>query len=191
MLDIIKRHTVETKVTFQKCRSISRTHCFLFYQNKSFELQAVKPVLVNDCTVTRADAVIRLKNLDRIQFPCNSCSVPHLYHVIIEGESPSEEANQHNFNGVLFQPLLSRLPKSSHKLRAFIQMMTPKVAEPIQKHAAWTREKKRQLKRFLLAFGYGRWNKISRESRSRCSTFDKGHEAELRPYANIFLLGLA
>ena len=70
-------------------------------------------------------------------------------------------------------------------------MIEPQPTEPIQKHDAWTREKLRFLKRFMLMFGYGRWSKIRAVSRSRCKILSKATDSEMRPYANIFLLGLA
>ena len=70
-------------------------------------------------------------------------------------------------------------------------MIEPRNSEPIQKHDAWTREKLRFLKRFLIMFGYGRWSKIRAVSRSRCKTLSNALDTEMRPYANIFLLGLA
>lgn len=70
-------------------------------------------------------------------------------------------------------------------------MMQPKPSEVLQEHTAWTNEKKRLLKRYLLVFGYGRWLKIKKESKARDRLLNDCKESEIRPYANIFLLGLA
>ena len=40
-------------------------------------------------------------------------------------------------------------------------------------------------------FGYGRWSKIRAVSRSRCKVLAQATDEEMRPYANVFLLGLA
>ena len=40
-------------------------------------------------------------------------------------------------------------------------------------------------------FGYGRWSKIRAVSRSRCTILAQATDEEMRPYANVFLLGLA
>ena len=107
-----------------------------------FDLHVVKPVLVNGRTVTSADGGVKIKNLDQIQFPCDNCHLPHVYHVIIpQGDSVSTE--QIHFNAQVFKPLLARYPECAHRLRAFIDMMQPKASEPVQVHEAWTCEKKR------------------------------------------------
>ena len=133
VIKVLNQHKVETKVTFQKCKSISRTHCILLQSKDSaryFELFAFKPIIVNDKTITSADQLVRIHNLDKIQFPCDTCHTPHLYHVIIP-VGDSAQIEQNHFNAQVFKPLLSKFPESAHKLRSFLEMMQPQATLPV------------------------------------------------------------
>ena len=97
IIDMLNQYKVETKVTFQKCKSISRTHCMLLQSKdpsasanagRSFEIFAFKPLLVNDKPITSKDKLVKVKNLDRIQFPCDLCPIPDVYHLIIPEGDP-------------------------------------------------------------------------------------------------------
>ena len=91
---------------------------------RSFEIFAFKPILVNDKPITSKDKLVKVKNLDRIQFPCDLCPIPHVYHLIIPEGDPVQ-TEQNHFNAQVFKPLLAKYPQSAHKLRSFIEMMMP------------------------------------------------------------------
>lgn len=135
MLSVLKKYKVETKVTFQKCSSISRTHCIIMQAKEpcQFDLVTFKPIVINDRPVTPADGVQKLNNLDKIQFPCTKCHLPHLYHLIIPQGSDAAKTEQIHFNSQVFKPILDKFPpESAHKLKVYLEMMQPDCKEPQQ-----------------------------------------------------------
>ncbi len=47
IIELLTKHKVETKIAFCKCSNVARNHAVLLSQGTSFELLALKDVLVN------------------------------------------------------------------------------------------------------------------------------------------------
>ena len=83
IVSMLTKHKVETKLAFTKCKNISRNHTILIAHDKSFEMLAIKPLFINKKEVKFRDGFISLKNSDKITFPCETCHMPHVYHLIV------------------------------------------------------------------------------------------------------------
>lgn len=83
LVEFLTKHDVQTKVAFTKCKNIDRNHAVLLSTPDCFQLVAIKPVVVNKEILRFKDGPRVLKRSDSVQFPCEACDVPHLYHLIM------------------------------------------------------------------------------------------------------------
>ena len=122
----MNKEKIDTKLAFQKCKSIAKSHAIILTKQLNdhiavFQLLAIEPILVNGQLYNADFGLITLAGMDSIQFPCESCPVPHIYHVIIP-TCDSETVDQIHFNPKIFKPLLQKYPNASIKLQHLLEM---------------------------------------------------------------------
>ncbi len=83
-LKFTKDEDISKKLCLSTCPSISPQHIALRYdlQRDLFELYALSAFSLNEKTLTSAQKWVEVKNLDKLQFYCSKCYVPHLYYFI-------------------------------------------------------------------------------------------------------------
>lgn len=109
--------------------------------------------------------------MDRLHFFCDRCYLPHVYHFL----TPSKEA--------LKQP---PTPRDTRAIEDKLAHLCKKVPDR-SLQSRWGNMEKETLKKCLLQFGYGRWEKIRRYSQSTCRILKDKSDEEMRAFANDFL----
>lgn len=107
-------------------------------------------MMVNQKPLTFKDGPKQLQSSDMIQFPCKTCTMPHIYHLIM----PKDEVDQPmQFNKKVFVPLLQKYKASHANFSRFLDMLEMEKEpsdEQRQNFKAWTCEQMRVLKRYML-----------------------------------------
>jgi len=53
------------------------------FDRESYELLALKPLLLNDKELTAEHGFTVINALDKIYIPCNKCYIPHLFYFVM------------------------------------------------------------------------------------------------------------
>ena len=89
---LIKKSKADCRLAFSKCPNIKQNHCIINnienQEEKGYQILALEPILVNDIHYTSKDGYIELYGMDRVQFPCDTCIIPHLYYMVITPSDP-------------------------------------------------------------------------------------------------------
>ncbi len=100
--------------------------------------------------------------MDKLHFICNKCYMPHLFYFIVPTKDPA----------TLKEGLLQQQKNllQSGTLQNLDDKILPLVKKSMDKvlNNKWSMIEKESLKKYILQFGYGRWNKIRKYSQRTC-----------------------
>ena len=97
--------------------------------------------------------IIRLPDLTRLHIHCAKCDIPHVYFFVL----PRQQVNQNEDFSI-------KLCASNLQLNQQKNYLNPRNKIPdIEFTMKWTFDEKEFLKRSILSYGYGRWDKIRKD----------------------------
>ena len=129
-------------------------------EQEEYEIKALYPLYINQARKDVTNGYTALHGFDCIYFDCAKCSAtPHAYYFILPAV-PKEKSFSGNAGA-----------KSEMKGKG--QLVSTK----------WHMNEKEQLKKMLLTYGFGRWNKIRKNSQELAKKTD----AELQAYSIAFI----
>lgn len=144
---------------------------------------ALKPFQLNEKEISELDGYQQVSSMDKIYIPCNKCCIPHLYFFIL----PLRETTSQQFkDGALAQTKNMSSMANRMSLDEKIGHMMKKIPDK-QLQAKWGSMEKETLKKYLLQFGYGRWNKIRKFSKNHDKILKDKSDTELKAFANDFI----
>jgi len=76
---------IQHKLGFEICPNIGEYHGIIRFQEKedAFSLWALETIIINGEAMNFNDGFTILKANDNIYFPCEICTFPHFYHLIL------------------------------------------------------------------------------------------------------------
>lgn len=134
----------------------------IYYQDNSYYISPLAD------TALTMESPNRLEHLTTFQFDC-ACETPHCYFFIL----PLKEAVKYS------------LSQTRNCLNPFSKLHD-KVS-----YLKWTVEDREFLKRLILQYGYGRWNKINEQSVQSNGKLHLRGKGELRSFSNAFVRSVA
>ena len=155
-----------------------KCHAILRYskEREEYEIKALYPLYVNRVRKEFRDGYTPLHGFDCIYFDCARCPVsPHVYHFTLPS-LPKERTFLSHTGGKGADASLRG--KSGEKVSAGMsQALATK----------WTVNEREQLKKVLMIYGYGRWEKIRKNSPEIDGTLKKKSDIELKAYSVAFI----
>ena len=169
------------------CSSISRNHFILRHDidKEIFEIKALESFCLNDKTLLADSEFIQLNPLDRLLFFCDKCYTPHLFYFLMPAKDKASSKE-----GLLLQQkqALANIQQGQH-ISSIDEKLQYLVKKPLDKTLLhrWGNMEKETLKKYLLQYGYGRWEKIRKASAASCKILKDKSPLEMRAFANDFL----
>lgn len=60
----------------------SRFLTIIRVNEKSIEILALQEIKINGKSINLSDGFVKVNSLDKINFLCDKCHIPHLYHIL-------------------------------------------------------------------------------------------------------------
>ncbi len=157
-----------------------KCHAILRYskEREEYEIKAIYPLYVNRVKKEAKDGYTPLHGFDSLYFDCARCTVsPHVYHFILPSLPKEKDFAAHAKSAA--DPSAAKVGKPGEK--SGTGPSQPALA------TKWTANEREQLKKLLLIYGYGRWNKIRKNSPELEGTISKKSDVELKAYSIAFI----
>ncbi|CAI2387839.1 unnamed protein product [Moneuplotes crassus] len=195
-LEVMKEQ-ISHKLVIDTCPSIEAVHAILKFSTKApegskipekeqegFYIKAISPFFLNNKRITEEDDYKMIKQHDTLHFPCGNCTIPHVFHLILPIRRVINENSQKpgarevpGKDGKFNKSNISSKSLSLHSKQA-------KIKSPNEE---WTNIEKDTLKKNLLLFGYGRWEKVKKSSKESSGFLVKKDISYLKAFANGFI----
>ena len=184
---ILGDYDIKNKLIITNCKRVFQYHLILFYDKKEMKY---KLYLLGSCYINKKifpsnlennDENVRIKTLnsyDTISFDCQLCSQDHIFTFIF----PNEKITEIN-KGEFLSSDNNSINGNDNKKNS-IDLRTPDYPPDNSISKKWTIHEKDSLKKYLLLYGYNRWNKIRTNSGG---VLNEKSDLELKVMSNSFI----
>lgn len=176
----ISKFKLKTKLILQNCKRIYPIHLILFYDDVSnaFKLKIMGNCMLNSSPMNIND-IVSVKSYDIISFDCQVCKSDHIYVVVF----PHSKGNYTLQNPIGEAGVeINNHPKNQST--TCVDYKVPSRLPDTALTKKWTTHEKDCLKKFLLIYGYGRWNMIRVNSGG---VLNEKNDLELKGFSNAFI----
>lgn len=130
-----------------------------------------------------------LNNYDTLLFPCDPakpCLMPHYFHVLYPNDLETEAYMKTSYSVFEKRNRLTAFNKS-HKRANWAKYLNEGVGqEKAMNLGEWTSNERDVFKRFILIYGYSRWQTIRESAKQVGYNLDDKTDEEMNLYANGF-----
>ncbi len=179
----LKDHKIKNKLILTNCKRIFPYHLILYYKDGEYKLQILGSVYINSKPFPQnqedKNKIVTIRSNDKIAFDCQLCPQDHLFTFIFS----SEKDNIINKGDLL--SLENNIINGNVNLKNTNDLRFPKCYSPDNSILKkWTIHEKDSLKKYLLLYGYNRWNKIRINSGG---VLNEKTDLELKVMSNSFI----
>jgi hypothetical protein len=179
----LKDHKIKNKLILTNCKRIFPYHLILYYKDGEYKLQILGSVYINSKPFPQnqedKNKIVTIRSNDKIAFDCQLCPQDHLFTFIFS----SEKDNIINKGDLL--SLENNIINGNVNLKNTNDLRFPKCYSPDNSILKkWTIHEKDSLKKYLLLYGYNRWNKIRINSGG---VLNEKSNLELKVMSNSFI----
>ena len=179
----LKEHKIKNKLILTNCKRVFPYHLILFLKEGEYKLQILGSCYINSKPFPRNkddnNKILTIKSNDKIAFDCQICRHDHLYTFIFS----SGKENIINKNDT--SSLENNLINGNENMKNLNDLRFPNNYPPDNSILKkWTIHEKFSLKKYILLYGYNRWNKIRINSGG---VLNEKSNLELKVMSNSFI----
>ena len=179
----LKEHKIKNKLILTNCKRVFPYHLILFFKEGEYKLQILGSCYINSKPFPRNkddnNKILTIKSNDKIAFDCQICRHDHLYTFIFS----SGKENIINKSDIL--SLENNLINGNENMKNLNDLRFPNNYPPDNSILKkWTIHEKFSLKKYILLYGYNRWNKIRINSGG---VLNEKSNLELKVMSNSFI----
>lgn len=178
----ISKFRLKSKLIIQNCKRIYPIHIILYYDEvaNEFKIKALGNCFLNTQALV-PNQIAPINSYDTITFDCQVCRNDHIFIVVF----PCSKANITLNNQV--GEITSEIPHQSTPLQGshnIIGLKVKNIPPDVGLSNKWTTHEKDCLRKYLLIYGYGRWNIIRSNSGG---VLNEKSDMELKIFSNAFI----